>query len=193
MRIADPEKLPRILAAAARLFAERPFAEVRMGDIAEGAGVAKGTLYLHFKDKEALFRAMVAEVSGRRLDEVQARMAGVSGSGEQLRALIQDAVRFSGEYPHYLETIHHLDGNPPRGEDSAIRSRRERLFDLIEGLLREGHASGEFAAPHPGRSALALLGMMHRVMISTPRPWPDDLADWIADQFLLGAARGGGA
>ena len=38
-----------------------PYHEVRMDDIAERAQVAKGTLYLHFKDKEALYRALMLE------------------------------------------------------------------------------------------------------------------------------------
>lgn len=184
MRIADPEKLPRILEAATRLFAERPFQAVHMKEIADRAEVAKGTLYLHFKDKEALFRAMIAEVSAQRLDETQARIAGEPEVCEKLRILIRDAVQFSALYPHYLETLYHLDGNPAQHEDAAIRRRRERLFVLIEEILV---SMDRPPVAHPDRATLALLGMMHRVMIFTPAPWPDDLADWIADQFLFGA------
>ena len=41
--------------AALDEFVEKGFAAVRMEDIARRAGVAKGTIYLHFKDKETLF------------------------------------------------------------------------------------------------------------------------------------------
>lgn len=186
MRIADPKKLPRILDAAAALFAERPFDSVHMKEIATLAGVAKGTLYLHFGTKEALFRAMIAEVSGKRLDEVEARIAAAADPAEGLRILVRDAVRFSARYPHYLETIHHLDGNPPRDADAVIRGERERLFILIERILRVMPSSGAAKSCESGRTTLALLGMMHRVMTSTPTPWPENLADWIIDLFLYG-------
>ena len=68
MRTADPAKVRRIIDAAIQLFAERPFHEVRMEDIAARAKVAKGTLYLHYKDKEDLFAGIMndgLQVSGR--------------------------------------------------------------------------------------------------------------------------------
>jgi AcrR family transcriptional regulator len=53
-----------ILAAALDEFAARGFAATRLDDVAKRAGVAKGTIYLHFRDKEALFQEIVrAEIS----------------------------------------------------------------------------------------------------------------------------------
>jgi AcrR family transcriptional regulator len=48
-----------ILAAALTVFATHGFAAARLDDVAARAGVAKGTLYLYFRDKEALFEALV--------------------------------------------------------------------------------------------------------------------------------------
>lgn len=48
-----------ILDAALTVFAERGYEAARLDDMAAKAGVAKGTLYLYFKDKEALFEALV--------------------------------------------------------------------------------------------------------------------------------------
>ena len=48
-----------ILDAALTVFAERGFEAARLDDVAAQAGVAKGTLYLYFKDKEALFEEVV--------------------------------------------------------------------------------------------------------------------------------------
>lgn len=189
MRTIDPKKLPRIVAAAAELFAERPFAEVKMADVAVRAKVAKGTLYLHFANKEALFREVVAEASGRALDAVQTQMLAQTGFEDKLRSLIRAAVKFTNRFPHYLETLYRLDASPQRETDAALRSRRERLYEMIEGLLRDAGTSEGIVVSQSGRSTLALLGMLHRVMHGTPRPWPTDLADWIVDQFLNGVRR----
>lgn len=48
-----------ILAAAIEEFSARGFAAARLDDVAQRAGVAKGTIYLHFSDKEALFEELV--------------------------------------------------------------------------------------------------------------------------------------
>jgi AcrR family transcriptional regulator len=54
------EDRPReICAAALDVFAEKGFAAAKLDEIAKRAGVSKGTLYLYFKDKEELFRAVV--------------------------------------------------------------------------------------------------------------------------------------
>ena len=53
------ERRRAILEAALDEFSTRGFAAARLEDVAKRAGVAKGTIYLHFKDKEALFRDLV--------------------------------------------------------------------------------------------------------------------------------------
>jgi AcrR family transcriptional regulator len=53
-----------ILAAALDEFAVRGFAAARLDDVARRAGVAKGTIYLYFHDKEALFQELVRSVIG---------------------------------------------------------------------------------------------------------------------------------
>jgi AcrR family transcriptional regulator len=53
------ERTPEILAAALECFAKGGFAGTRMNDVAAAAGVTKGTLYLYFPNKQALFEAVV--------------------------------------------------------------------------------------------------------------------------------------
>jgi len=56
---AAPSARDAILAAALDEFAERGFAATRLDDVARRADVAKGTIYLHFADKETLFEELV--------------------------------------------------------------------------------------------------------------------------------------
>jgi AcrR family transcriptional regulator len=53
------ERRQAILAAALREFSARGFAAARLDDVAEAAGIAKGTIYLYFRDKEALFQDLI--------------------------------------------------------------------------------------------------------------------------------------
>ena len=53
------ERRDAILAAALEEFAARGFAATRLDDVARRAGVAKGTIYLYFRDKESLFQELI--------------------------------------------------------------------------------------------------------------------------------------
>lgn len=61
-----------IVAAALDMFLERGFSGTRMIDVAERGGIAKGTLYLYFEDKDALFEGVLSEVIGNRVTEISA-------------------------------------------------------------------------------------------------------------------------
>jgi AcrR family transcriptional regulator len=58
----DSAKRRQIVAGAMQVFLTHGFDAASMGEIAKAAGVSKGTLYVYFKDKEALFDAIVGEV-----------------------------------------------------------------------------------------------------------------------------------
>jgi AcrR family transcriptional regulator len=68
MAVAPQERRAAILAAALEEFTARGYEGARLDDVAKRAGIAKGTIYLHFADKEALFqelvRSMVVPVLG---------------------------------------------------------------------------------------------------------------------------------
>ncbi|MGI8840878.1 MAG: TetR/AcrR family transcriptional regulator [Caulobacteraceae bacterium] len=66
------ERRAAIVDAALDLFSSRGFAATRMEDVAAAAGVAKGTVYLNFTDKEALFEGIVRTVIGPTVNEIQA-------------------------------------------------------------------------------------------------------------------------
>jgi AcrR family transcriptional regulator len=66
-RAAPEDRQDHILKAALGLFSEHGFAATRLEDVARRAGVAKGTLYLYFPDKEALFERMLQSVAAPAL------------------------------------------------------------------------------------------------------------------------------
>ena len=68
-RTADPALRNTILQAARAVFAEKGYADARMNDIAKRAGIAVGTIYLYFKNKEAMCNAFADIVNKRILEE----------------------------------------------------------------------------------------------------------------------------
>lgn len=70
------EDRPReICNAALEVFAEKGFAAAKLDEIARRAGVSKGTLYLYFKDKEDLFRAVVRSAIAPNIEAITAVIA----------------------------------------------------------------------------------------------------------------------
>src|SRR5258706_1763357 len=84
-----------ILEAALSVFAERGFAAARMEQIAARAGVSKGTIYLYFDSKEAVFRALVHEVLGTQVSRFADFARGASGP---VAPVIADILRGIGQF-----------------------------------------------------------------------------------------------
>ena len=87
------EDRPReICAAALEVFAEKGFAAAKLDEIARRAGVSKGTLYLYFKDKEELFRAVVRDTVSPNIDSLR-DLYTLLGIKDQLRGQGQGGPR----------------------------------------------------------------------------------------------------
>jgi AcrR family transcriptional regulator len=77
-----------ILEAALNVFADKGFAAARMEDIAVRARVSKGTIYLYFQSKEAVFRALVREMLVPRLTEAAGLVRDYQGPAAPLLAQV---------------------------------------------------------------------------------------------------------
>ena len=84
------ERRTAIIEAAMDEFIARGFAATRLDDVASRAGVAKGTIYLHFKDKEALFEELIRTAIVPLVNRLAAGPPSLEGS---VRDMIEDFVR----------------------------------------------------------------------------------------------------
>lgn len=95
----DPDKRESILEAASRAFERLGFRKASIGDIAEGAGVGKGTVYLACKSKEDLFYQVILR-DLQRFSAAQAeRIDPRKPASELLRELSLSAVRHLEKRP----------------------------------------------------------------------------------------------
>ena len=78
-----------ILTAATRVFGRKGFEATRAEDIATAAGIAKGTLYLYFKSKEAIYTATVSRACRELRAEVELHTAQAVGFQEKLRTALE--------------------------------------------------------------------------------------------------------
>ncbi|MBI3096148.1 MAG: TetR/AcrR family transcriptional regulator [Rhodocyclales bacterium] len=138
-----------LMAAALELFVEKGFVGTRLEDVAARAGVSKGTLYLYFDSKEALFKAVIQEGIVPILEQGAGLVDRFEGSASDLlRALIREwwqrignthlagvpklMISEAGNFPE-LATYYH--------DTVIVRGR-----DLMRRVLQRGIAAGEFRA-----------------------------------------------
>jgi AcrR family transcriptional regulator len=157
-----------ILEAALAVFAEKGFAAARMDDIAARAGVTKGTIYLYFDGKEALFKALLQETADTRIAEFLALASAHDGPiGLFIAQLLKGIGTFvattdravlpkiviaeAGNFPE-LARFHH---------DIVI----SRVLGFITSLIEKGQARGEFRMMPAGHAARLLLAPIPFIVI----------------------------
>lgn len=141
-----------LTAAALELFVERGYAATRLEDVARQAGVSKGTLYLYFDSKEALFKAVVREGLVPALERGERMLEEHRGSAAVLlRELIVGWWELIGNTPF---------GGLPKLMFSECRNFPElgrfyyeevisRGYRLIGQVVERGMATGEFKRMEP--------------------------------------------
>ena len=136
-----------ILEAALQVFAEKGFAAARMDEIAERARVSKGTIYLYFESKEAVFRALIQATLVRRVADMVALVRDHKGP---IAPLLRELLLRLG---HFLSTSDLVmlpkmviaeAGNFPDLARIYREEVVERGLTLFGGLLQTGMDRGEF-------------------------------------------------
>jgi AcrR family transcriptional regulator len=136
-----------ILHAALDEFSARGFAAARLDDVAKRAGVAKGTIYLHFHDKEALFQEIVRSLMGPFVGTLE----GVFAADIPLRTIVDQIVElFVREVfgTRRKDIIRLIMTEGPRFPKLAEFYYREVLSRILAGArarLARGVARGEIS------------------------------------------------
>ena len=148
-----------ILEAAQRVFAEKGYADAKVADIAQAAGVATGTVYGIFPGKEDLYRAIHRE----NLDELTRRYAAIparTSVRETLLARSEMSTRFLTSRPDYLR-IYLREAERWGFDPSELPGDAAAFVDL--SLFERGVASGELIDEDPQllQSVMMASGQVH--------------------------------
>ena len=157
-----------ILTAALTLFLQRGFAATRVEDIAQIAGVGKGSVYLHFRNKEELFQAVIDEGIVASLEQAEAAATDFAGSATELLAsmLHNNLVEFwgrpaSGVYKLIIAESQHF----PELSANYYRMVTQRARKLLESILQLGIDRGEYRAMDVVHTARFILGALDNELI----------------------------
>jgi AcrR family transcriptional regulator len=179
-----------ILAAAEEVFSEEGL-HARMEQIAARAGVAVGTLYNHFQDRNALTSALSCSRRQGLFARLDAALEAAAGKPvrEQLRAYLAAVAEHSRAHGRYLSVLVQAGEGPARPDPGT--SVLEELVVRAEVVIQRGVAAGELRPELGGLHALALVGMVRAASARALRGvtgW-EDLTEPLLDLFLRGAER----
>ncbi len=124
-----------LVAAARAVFEKRGYSDTRMGDIADSAGVARGTVYTYFEDKDAVFRAVVNEfVTQIR----QAWRVGVEDADPITRIREANRRYLDGylKYSRMFEVIDQVGTTTPYYRDLLFEVRQGYVERAVAGIAR---------------------------------------------------------
>jgi TetR/AcrR family fatty acid metabolism transcriptional regulator len=143
MAKSSEEKYQAILNAATESFAEYGYFNCQISKIAKLAGVADGTIYLYFKNKEDILVSLFKDRMGQFIDEISQTTLKCPSTKERLLHLIRTHLKYMQENRSLamVTQIEVRQSNP--GIRDAISEPLRKYFQIIEQVLTEGAEKGE--------------------------------------------------
>jgi AcrR family transcriptional regulator len=147
--------LRKLLDAAAEEFGEKGFHEASVSSITRRAAVALGSFYTYFDSKDALFRALVADMSEKVRTSARSALTENMGALEIERAALVAFLHFAAEHKEIYRIIDEAEFVDP----ASYRQHYETIAARIADRLRAGGAGGEFREGLGELEAWAVMGM----------------------------------
>ena len=159
----------QILEAAFRVFGTRGLHQATLDDVARAAGITKGTIYLYFPSKAALFSAMLKARVNALLPPMETPDGRpVPSTLRQFQTLAQRLYRFF-QSPAFLAMYRTMVGEAPQFPEAAALLYREGILPAnrrLAEVIRRGIRAGEFRGVDPLIAARAFAGMFQVFAVS---------------------------
>jgi len=167
--------------AALALFSEKGFTATRMCDVAKKAGISKGTLYLYFENKEAIFESLVHEMIEPQLDQNEHLIDNYQGSAEDLLRELA-----TGWWQSVIETklsaipklVISESGNFPEMAKFFMQNVAIRSRNTFVKVIEYGIRKGEFIKCDPVAAARLVIAPLVHASI-----WMHSLEAFDEDNF----------
>lgn len=137
-------KYMQIIDAAVVVIAENGYHQSQVSKIAKQAGVADGTIYLYFKNKEDILISLFKEKMGQFIERMETDIQKKPSAKEKLLLLIEEHFRMLAQN-HHLALVTQLE---LRQSNLELRQKINEVLkgyvNMLESILTEGKKTGEF-------------------------------------------------
>ena len=185
------DKRLTISKAAVKVFAQRGFFNAQVADVARGAGVAAGTVYLYFLSKDEILISIFERTMKEAITENRLALDGVSDPVDRLRCLARLHLQRLGR-DRDLAVVFQVELRQSTKFMEQLSSSQFRTYlGQLRDAIADGQASGVFAtAVNPTLAAKALFGALDEMatnwILSTRRYDLASEADAVVDLFMNG-------
>jgi TetR/AcrR family fatty acid metabolism transcriptional regulator len=197
--VVDKEKKRKdIIEAAVAVFSRMGYRRAKIKDVADEAGVGKGTVYEYFRSKQELFLQMGEYLFRQYVENQKKNLELVSSPEEQLRTLIISTLEETALWAGFAYLTFDVWSEMDRkGEEDIFRRLKtgvlESTLDVISEYVREGQARGVFTGTDPRLAAhiiMAVLdGLIIQLLIKKDVFDLKAMADTLTDVLLRGFNR----
>ncbi|AIM15831.1 TetR/AcrR family transcriptional regulator [Neobacillus sp.] len=139
-------KYMQIIDAAVVVIAENGYHQAQVSKIAKQAGVADGTIYLYFKNKEDILISLFEEKMGQFVENIEEKIAGKKSAAEKLLMMIETHFQLLSD-DHHMAIVTQLELRQSNKElRLKINDVLKGYLQLIDKIIMEGKESGEFSS-----------------------------------------------
>ncbi|MEO5865937.1 MAG: TetR/AcrR family transcriptional regulator [Sphingomonas sp.] len=180
--------LRAILDAAAGEFGEKGFHEASVSGITRRAGVALGSFYTYFDSKDAVFRALVRDMSDQVRDQVAPSIRAATNQIAAERAGLREFIAFVRGHKEIYRIIDEAEFVDPESFRLHYTTTAERIAARLKAGAERGEIRRDIAEVH----AWAIMGMNVflglRYGVWAADETPEAIADAVADMLARGIA-----
>ena len=157
------ERKKEILDAAEELFIAKGYDETSTSDILEKVGIARGTLYYHFKSKEEILDALIARI----MQEAEWRVkAALSGKEDILHKIIlfMGAVKLDSAIGKEITEYAHKPQNALMHQ-KIQKALLTVMTPIVANMIKDGIADGSIKTDYPEETAEMILMLLPEVIL----------------------------
>ena len=159
----------QILEAGEKLFAKKGFYPTTMEEVAGAAGLAKGTIYLHFNDKRDLFFSIIEKKLDILLEKIEKEMRKDEFPSQRIKLAIGIHLKFLEENRDFFKIMQALPESLKQEMERKLKGRviekQSRYVEILDQLIRKGIRNQEIKSLDSRKLAVILVGMMHSLTI----------------------------
>jgi AcrR family transcriptional regulator len=169
------------------MFAKKGYYQTTVDDMARALGVAKGTIYYHFKNKEELYLAIIQEGISLLEKQIRLDMSNAATPAGKIKNIISGMLVFvEGEKDLVFLFIKELCGTDLQRE--ALAKMLSVSMGMIRGIIEEGVKAGDFKNVDAEMTTSTLFGMiiipaLH--FISYTKKIPHDQVNTVVEQLFF--------
>ncbi len=152
------QKRKKIIKAAASIFARDGIEKARIEDIAREAGIGKGTVYLYFRSKDAIFEEGIKYFANVRINKLRNILNKYNSAIKKLYILLNLSTKISEENPDmFFMNYAALLSTHQNFQKKAVYEFFIQYIDFVQEILEEGIIEGVFREINTKVAALSII------------------------------------